>query len=175
MPDFFLGKNPTKSSEKSGTSRKQSDEKYLISPRYSAPKLERHSSMILPYSYERFHVSTRSSPPNPRQGCLISPALPAPPARPAATRPAATRPAPARSGPLRPAPPPATDFFPQYRIFAGWYRIFPGWYRIFSVLYQIFPVLFRIFPSCRNRIFPSCRNSPIALMQPCRDAQNNVP
>ena len=119
---------------------------------------------ILPYSYERFYVPTRTSPPRAALPCQPCPpsTLPWPPhqasphpasphpARPGAGVPTLPAPQPARSSQLLRTPPPATEFFPQGRIFSWRYQIFSWRYLIFSLIYQI---------------FSSCRNSPIALMQ----------
>ena len=107
--------------------------------------------MILPYSYERFHVSTRSSPPNPRQGCLVSLALPAPPARPAATRPAATRPAPARSGLLRHL---RLTFSLSIEYLPGGTGFFPGGTAFFPCYTRFFPCYSGFFPRAETGFFP---------------------
>ena len=101
---------------------------------------------FLAYSSKRLYIFTRTSP---RQGC---------PARQAPTQP--SRPHPASSTTPLPAPPTATEFFPGTGFFPGGTGFFPSSTGFFS---------------CRNRISPSCRNSPNALMQPGRDAQNDVP
>ena len=114
-PDFFLefgGFFPREKSRKtrgkSGAFRKNSDK----NTGFSLAILLRKG--ILSYSYERFYVSTRTSPP----------------ARPTHTRPASFRPVPARSGPLRHLRPNfslSTEFFPGATGFSpGATGFFPG-------------------------------------------------
>ena len=126
---FFPRKKSQKTRGKIGALRENSGKKYRIFPLLFSSET---ASYPIPTNV---NVSTRTSPPR----------------RPTPTRP--TPPCPPPPGRLQPvlaAPPPATEFFPQY---------------------QIFPWCYWIFPSCRNRIFPLCRNSPIALMPPpCHNA-----
>ena len=143
---FFPREKSRKTRKNSGAFRENSGKKYRIFP--------------------SLFSSETAFYPIPTNVLMYQHARPPPPGMPRPARPHPARLHPVRSSPLRPAPPPATDFFPQYRIFPWCCRIFPGCYRIF-------PGCYLIFPSCRNRVFPSWLYSPIVLMPPCRDGQND--
>ena len=142
---FFPREKSRKTRKNSGAFRENSGKKYRIFPSLFSSETAFYPipTNVLMYQHAR-------PPP---------PGMPRP-ARP--TRPASTRPAPARSGPLHhllPIFPSVPNFSLVLQDFSRVLRIFPGCYLIF--------------PSCRNRVFPSWLYSPIVLMPPCRDGQND--
>ena len=157
---FFPLEKSRKTREKSGAFRENSGKKYRIFPSGSLFSSETTfypiRTNVFMYQYARPPPPGLPRQAHPHQAhphpAHSPPPGPPPPGPPAPTLPASTRPAPACSGPLH-------HLRPNFQLSTKFSTLARG--------------ATGFFPRAGTGFFPSCRNSPIALIPPCCDAQND--
>ena len=172
FPDFLLRKTLVKRGENPVPPGKKS-----VKNTWFPPSIFSFETAFYPIPTNVF-IYHHARPPSqgcPRQACQVSP-YPARPqlARPHQACPHPTRPHPALSSPLRPAPPHATEIFPQYRIFPEGTGFFPCGTGFFPCSTGFSPCYTGFFPRAWTGFSP-VPEIIYCVDATCRDAHNDVP